>query len=1298
MAFGYDGSVRIKADLNHSPFDRGLSSMTKQVNTFGNTLKKIGGLVAMAFGTAAIVNFAKESVKAASALNDAWMGLESIVTGQGKSFSKAKSFINDYISDGLVPLENAVTSYKNLAARGYTTEQIEKVMSALKDSAAFGRQSSYTLGEAVQTATEGLKNENSILVDNAGVTKNVAKMWDEYAKSIGTTANKLTQEQKIQAEVNGILQETRFQTGDAAKLVNTYSGQIALLGYNFQNLKVQVGNAIMPIVQAVLPGINAIISALTKLATVFAQVTALLFGKSAQVKATDGIAASAGAAAAATDKLADSTAGAGSAAKQAEKDMKGVLASFDELNILANRASDSGGGGGGGGDGGIDAAVPEIPSFESEIEDTNQLAEAFGSLGELFIKTLDDMIAAIPGFRDALLEFAGNFNEFNQKLYDAFTFPGVLDRVKQLGHDLADAFNDLVLAIDWELWGRTLGAGLNLGLNFLTSFIYEFDWISLGQSLASFINGLVYEVDWYEFGRLLWAQFKIALETFAGFILGLDMPALAKAASDIIMGFFDSMKETIANIDWAEIGRQIAEFLNNIDWAGVINSIAGAIGEMIPAALDLIGGFISNADPATLLVAALFLGKKLIGKLISSVLGPIAKEIASNLIKKIAESITAGGASALISTALKGVLGGISVAVGISIVVSSIKDITVNGANFKNVVSGLIGGALAGAGVGFMLGGPGGAALGAVIGVGLTLSLEGVASQIANGVDIFGALSTIIGTTFAGAGIGFAVGNLPGAAVGAIIGLTAGIVLEITGIKAAGESAYAATEDFQFMTDIIKECEESSNRSSAAMQTLAENVDGLTSSLADVGAAQALVDEIYAINDNAAASAQELELMATKVELLNSMGLDGLHLSIDETTGRILETKEATDQLIISLQKEAETAALQELLVQAYKDRYQAVMDAEKATKSVDEAEKALAETEKNLMNTPWWDLQKHSELTAQQEKQTEALEAATDARDKAVAAYNDLSGAIDTYSVSLTNLSAPEANVGVELEKRMDSVRSTVEGVANDMPDYGKNIGEGLEKGMSDGITEKETKNIFQRIGDWFKNLFGIHSPSTVFKDFGGNLAKGLFNGLDENISPVEKLFSDLWGNIKTDSEGTWGDVQHSWDGAGTWFEKNVTNPIKNFFSGLWDGIGKAASDAWDGIKRTFSNVGSWFSNNVTSKLRAPSAGRAASYSLPETATYSLPRLANGAVIPPNQQFAAVLGDQRSGKNLEAPAGLIRQMVAEGIQAAGGVGRSNGNMTIIMEIDGREFGRASYKYGTAEQQRVGVRLAEVRS
>lgn len=43
-----------------------------------------------------------------------------------------------------------------------------------------------------------------------------------------------------------------------------------------------------------------------------------------------------------------------------------------------------------------------------------------------------------------------------------------------------------------------------------------------------------------------------------------------------------------------------------------------------------------------------------------------------------------------------------------------------------------------------------------------------------------------------------------------------------------------------------------------------------------------------------------------------------------------------------------------------------------------------------------------------------------------------------------------------------------------------------------------------------------------------------------------------------------------------------------------------------------------------------------------------SLPRLAGGAVIPPNREFMAVLGDQTSGTNIEAPEALIRQIVRE--------------------------------------------------
>ena len=48
--------------------------------------------------------------------------------------------------------------------------------------------------------------------------------------------------------------------------------------------------------------------------------------------------------------------------------------------------------------------------------------------------------------------------------------------------------------------------------------------------------------------------------------------------------------------------------------------------------------------------------------------------------------------------------------------------------------------------------------------------------------------------------------------------------------------------------------------------------------------------------------------------------------------------------------------------------------------------------------------------------------------------------------------------------------------------------------------------------------------------------------------------------------------------------------------------------------------------------------------YVLPQ----NIPYLAQGAVIPPNAPFYAVLGDQKNGTNVEAPLETIKQALAE--------------------------------------------------
>lgn len=334
------GSVFFDIKTNRGAFTKEIKSAGSQAQSiFSSAMGKVGKAIGVAFSAAAVVSFGKKCVEVASETQSAWMGLSSILNGQKKSFSEANSFIQDYISDGLVPLNNAVTAYKNLAARGYNTEQIEKTMTALKDAAAFGRQASYSYGDAISTATEGLKNENSILVDNAGVTKNVAKMWEDYAKSIGTTTNALTQQQKIEAEVNGIMEETKWQTGDAAKYATTFAGRVAKLSATFTSLKTEIGNVIIPILNLFIPAIQTALDALLKFCSLLKTAMASIGLEMPDVTALSGVTTGATEAATAIDST-------GTAAEKAAKKVKKAFASYDEINVLSkSSASDTGTGG-----------------------------------------------------------------------------------------------------------------------------------------------------------------------------------------------------------------------------------------------------------------------------------------------------------------------------------------------------------------------------------------------------------------------------------------------------------------------------------------------------------------------------------------------------------------------------------------------------------------------------------------------------------------------------------------------------------------------------------------------------------------------------------------------------------------------------------------------------------------------------------------------------------------------------------------------------------------------------------------
>lgn len=409
----------------------------------------------------------------------------------------------------------------------------------------------------LKTAASSIKSFAANVQRSISPTNNLAKSLTSVSRMVSTKI-KSTFISPIFSSVQEALKSlAQFSDGFNAAMSNMTNSSKELSA----NLAVGIGGAIQalePIITGLINLVNAAIVAVNRL-------FAILRGSSTMTVAKKR-----------TDDYAKSLEKAGGSAAKAEKQ----LASFDELNIL--KENDSGGGGS------ADAA--------DMFEEVELDAPDFSSWGEAFDYLLQTVLDKIPALEDAFVEFDDAVKAWTEKLYDALTFPGVDEKVSEIGRQLANAFNTLVQNFPWDTIGKALGAGLNLALLGLVSFIYKFNWAQLGAGIAESINSIVDEIDWYTVGMLLWAGFKIAIETLAGFLLGLDMADLATAASNIVKGFFDSMTETLEKIPWRKIGEQIATFINNIDFVGIVKSIVSSINGVALALLDLLIGFVENVN------------------------------------------------------------------------------------------------------------------------------------------------------------------------------------------------------------------------------------------------------------------------------------------------------------------------------------------------------------------------------------------------------------------------------------------------------------------------------------------------------------------------------------------------------------------------------------------------------------------------------------------------------------------------------------------------------------------------------
>ncbi len=153
-----------------------------------------------------------------------------------------------------------------------------------------------------------------------------------------------------------------------------------------------------------------------------------------------------------------------------------------------------------------------------------------------------------------------------------------------------------------------------------------------------------------------------------------------------------------------------------------------------------------------------------------------------------------------------------------------------------------------------------------------------------------------------------------------------------------------------------------------------------------------------------------------------------------------------------------------------------------------------------------------------------------------------------------------------------------------------------------------------------------------------------------------------------------------------------NILGGIIQFIKGVFtgdlkmalDGVKKVAKGIVNGIliivESFINNIIrglNWLIAKINSiSLKVPDwvpgvGGKGWSPHIGQMPSITLPRLATGAVIPPNKEFLAVLGDQKSGTNVEAPLSTIKQAVMEAMAQG-----SREPINVNLVVDGKTLAR----------------------
>jgi len=439
--------------------------------------------------------------------------------------------INNY-SKSVADLHKTEIAVKN------TVKSVQKIEPAAKSARQVLSAIPKALNSAVPPAASLLKYSGKFM--KFGLSNVLGKMRNSFSglnKNLrsfaGNIRNALTFG-LIYKAINAVSDALRTGVDNLYQYSKTINGTFAAsmdrLSASMQYFKNSVGAAVSPIINALTPAIDIVVDHIVELINSLNQLITKLSGASSWTKAVK-----------VQKEYAES-------AEKAADAQKGMLAGFDELNVIQKD--------GGGSSGSAD----------------------YGSM-------------------------------FEEVPLDGYTLPDIVqqikDRIEQgdwsgVGRTLGEKINAIVENTDFYALGQGLGEKIANALEAATSFFDTVNFADIGAGIAEFFNGIFAEVDFTKLGELFAQQFTSLVEMIYGFITTFDWAELIRSIGEFISGFFGELGESFDMSGLESLSESIKKVFDGIaerlaPFAEIITTqIAPAFKDTLNAALEALAAVIDN--------------------------------------------------------------------------------------------------------------------------------------------------------------------------------------------------------------------------------------------------------------------------------------------------------------------------------------------------------------------------------------------------------------------------------------------------------------------------------------------------------------------------------------------------------------------------------------------------------------------------------------------------------------------------------------------------------------------------------